>query len=139
MAYRNLALALITTALLASCTKNQQQSACGTQACTKNFVSVGVFFTDKQGKPVALEKYSVFNVSAGKQIYPGLPSANLIMGYYIVASDNDIKDFSSEGDDIRVSAVDSTSAQTKTVNFKISGGCNCHVAKISGPETVAFD
>jgi hypothetical protein len=48
-------------------------------------------------------------------------------------------DYSTDGDIIKVSATDPATNQTKSVNMKISGGCNCHVAKISGPDTVKFD
>lgn len=136
---KSLSILLLLVLLCTACAKNKQRSACGTQVCTALFATVGVHFTDSAGMPIVVQNYTVFNTGSNKQIYPGLPGVDLIKGYYIVASDNDIKDFSNDGDNIEVSATDPATGQTKTVNFKISGGCNCHVAKISGPDVIAFD
>jgi hypothetical protein len=38
-----------------------------------------------------------------------------------------------------ISGTHPTTNVTKTVTFKISGGCNCHVEKVSGSSTVVFD
>jgi predicted membrane-bound mannosyltransferase len=138
--YRKFIILLIAVVLFSACTKTQQKnSACGTQVCTALFATVGVHFTDKQGSPMVIQDYTVFNVSSNKLIFSGAPNVDLVPGYYVVASDSNIKDFSSNGDNVKVSATDPATGQIKTVDFKISGGCNCHVAKISGPDTVAFD
>ncbi len=141
MKYINLIVILAAVVLFASCTKTQQKnSACGTQqACSDIFMTVGIHYTDKAGEPIIVSNFTVFDVTSNKQLYPGLPTGNLVVGYYIVASDSNIKDYSTGGDIIKVSATDPATGQTKIVNFKISGGCNCHVGKLSGPETVAFD
>jgi predicted membrane-bound mannosyltransferase len=138
--YRKFIILLIAVVLFSACTKTQQKNtACGTQVCTALFATVGVHFTDKQGSPMVIQDYTVFNVSSNKLIFSGAPNVDLVPGYYVVASDSNIKDFSSNGDNVKVSATDPATGQIKTVDFKISGGCNCHVAKISGPDTVAFD
>jgi predicted membrane-bound mannosyltransferase len=138
--YRKFSIPLLAVVLFSACTKtHQKNSACGTQVCTALFATVVVHFTDKQGNAIAVQNYTVFNVSSNKQIYPGVATLDMLPGYYLVASDSDIKDFSSNGDGIKVSATDPATGQIKTADFKISGGCNCHVAKISGPDAVAFD
>jgi hypothetical protein len=140
MKYINLIVILAAVVLLASCTKTQQKnSACGTQVCSDIFMSVEIHFTDNTGKSIEVTNFTVFDVSSNKRLYPGLPTANLLVGYYTIASDSNIKDYSTDGDIIKVSATDPATGQTKTVTLKISGGCNCHVARLSGPDTVAFD
>jgi hypothetical protein len=140
MKYINLIIILAAVILFTSCTKTQQKnSACGTQVCSAIFATVGIHYTDNTGKPIAVSNFTVFDVTSNKQLYPGVPNWDLALGYYIVATDSNIKDYSTDGDVIKVSATDAATGQTKTVNFKISGGCNCHVGRLSGPDTVAFD
>lgn len=137
---KNLPILLLSMVLLSACSKNKpQKPACGSQVCTAIFATVGIHFTDKQGNGLAVENFSVFNLSSNKPLTPGVPNLDLVKGYYIIASDSDKQDFSTDGDNIRVSATDPATNQTKTATFKISGGCNCHVAKISGQDTLAFD
>jgi len=140
MKYINLITILAAVVLFTSCTKSQQKNtACGTQVCSDIFMSVGIHYIDNKGEPIIVSNFTVFDVTSNKQLYPGLPTGELVVGYYTIASDSDIKDFSTGGDIIKVSATNPITGQTKTVNLKISGGCNCHVAKLSGPDTVAFD
>jgi hypothetical protein len=140
MKHVNLIVILAAVIILASCTKTQQKnSACGTGVCSDIFATVGIHYTDNAGKSIAVSNFTVFDVTSNKQLYPGLPTVDLVVGYYIAASDSNIKDYSTDGDIIKVSATDPATGQTKTINLKISGGCNCHVAKISGADTVAFD
>ena len=138
--YKNLPILLLSIVLLSACSKNQpQKPTCGSEVCTAIFAMVGIHFTDKQGNPIVVEDFTVFNLSMNKQLTPGVPNMDMVKGYYVIASDSNKKDYSSDGDNIRVSATDPATGQTKTVTFKISGGCNCHIDKISGPDTVAFD
>ena len=137
--YKKLILLLILAVSLASCKKTQKKTPCGPQVCTDLFASVGIHYTDNAGKPIAVSNFTVFDVTSNKLLHPGLPNALLVLGYYIVATDSNKMDYSTDGDVIQVSASDPATNQTKTVNLKISGGCNCHVAKISGPDTVKFD
>jgi len=122
-----------------ACTKNQQ-TACGTQACTDLFASIGLHFTDKNNNPVVIANFTVIDLRTNKAITHAIPEGfNYDVGYMEVLDDNDIKDLSTEGDNIQVSATDPATGQTKTVTLKIAGGCNCHVTKLSGPDTVQFD
>ena len=137
--YNKLIILFIVAVSLASCKKTQKKTPCGPQICTDLFASVGIHYTDNSGKPIAVNNFSVFDVTSNKQLHPGVPNWDLVMGYYIVASDNNKMDYSTEGDNIKVSATDPATNQAKIINLKISGGCNCHVARISGPDTVKFD
>ena len=137
--YKNLIVLFLAAVSFSSCHKTQQKTPCGTQPCTYNFATVGVIYTDNTGKRISVGSLTVFNVTSNKELYPGLANANTIQGYYIIASDQNKMDYSTDGDIIKVTATDTATHQTKAVNFKISGGCNCHVAKISGPDTIKFN
>ena len=137
--YKDLIILFIVAVSLTSCKKTQQKSACGIQACTDLFAIIGVHYVDHTGKAVSVGSFSVFNVTSNKELYPGIAYADFVQGYYVMASDQNKMDYSTDGDIIKVTATDTTTHQTKTVNYKISGGCNCHVAKISGPDTIKFD
>jgi len=137
--YKNLIVLLVAAVLLASCDKTKQKTPCGPQVCTDLFATVGINYADNTGKPIAVTNFTVFNVSSNKQLTPGYNVGLLVYGHYIVATDNNKMDYSTDGDIIKVSATDPSTNQTKDVNLKISGGCNCHVAKLSGPDTVKFD
>ncbi len=139
--YKNLIILFVAAMSLASCKKTQQKSACGTQACTLNFVSVGVQFTDKNNERIIISNFSAVDLRTNKAFVhvSGGPTANTLAGYEVVVNDSDLRDLSSEGDNIRVSATNPATGETKTAVLKIAGGCNCHVTKISGPDTIKFD
>ena len=125
-----------------ACNKNQQQkTGCPTQVCTMLFASVGIKFTDKDGKSIAVSNYTVTNQRTHLPLtYIASPASDLTLdSYYTIANDNMRDQLSTEGDDLLISATNPTTNQTKTAIVKISGGCNCHVAKLSGPAIVAFD
>jgi hypothetical protein len=125
-----------------SCHKAQQQvqTPCGTQICTDLYAIITIKFTDKNGNAIAVQNYSVINQRTHLAVVSSNPPVNPYgVGYYVVADDNAKSQLSTDGDDVLVSATNTTTNQTKTIMFKISGGCNCHVGKVSGVETVAFD
>lgn len=122
------------------CDKMQQNSACGTQTCTLSFASLSIHFTDKNGNPVAIKNYSVVNQRTHLALTnTTAATANLMPGYYIVADDSSRSQLSTEGDDVLVSGTNPATNQTKTAIIKLSGGCNCHIAKVSGPDVIVFD
>jgi hypothetical protein len=131
---------LILIAGFFSCHKTKDSAACGTQACTEVFASIGVGFADINGSPVTIKNFSAINQRTKQSVVPVSPvSGPAQPGYYIVTDDNSKKDFSTEGDEVIISGTHPTTNVTKTVTFKISGGCNCHVEKVSGSSTVVFD
>ena len=131
---------LILIIFCSACTKNQQKTACGTQVCTALFATVGVNFKDKSNISVNVSNYTVTNLRTNKVMTSAFAaSADLVPGYRIVADDGNLMDLTTEGDNVSVSGTNPATAETKTVVFKIAGGCNCHVSKVSGPDTIVFD
>jgi hypothetical protein len=125
-----------------ACNKNKhQKSNCSIDFCTEEFASINIRYVDKAGKNAGVKDFTVTNLRTNKvidvqpSVPPGSPS-----GYKTVATDNNIKEFSSEGDDVSVAATDSLTLQTKATIMKIVGGeCACHIIKKTGPDKVAFD
>ncbi len=135
---RNLWIFVVAALCLSACKKNTQM-ACGTQVCTDLFASVGVHFVDKNNNPVSVSNFTVVDLRTNKPIMHTIPEGlGYNGGYMEILDDNDIKDLSTEGDNIRVSATNPATGQVITTIFKISGGCNRHVTKISGPDTIQF-
>jgi hypothetical protein len=123
-----------------SCHKTQEQTGCGTQVCTALFANVGVHFADVNGNPISVLNFTAINQRTKATTVPENPTGGPASpGYYVVTDDNAKKDFSTEGDNVIVSGTSPTTGQTKTVTLKISGGCNCHVDKLSGETTLVFD
>jgi len=122
------------------CTKKQGEVLdCPPQACTMVFVSINVQFQDKNGNALAVKNYSAVNQRTNESISSGTQQGINGVGYYTVADDNTRSKLSTQGDEVVVSATHPTTGQIKTATFKISGGCNCHVARISGPQVITFD
>jgi hypothetical protein len=138
---------LLTVVLFAcsfmSCHKAEQQQVltpCGTQVCTDLYAIITIKFTDKNGSATAVQNYSVTNQRThSKLVNNGSAYIDLIYGAYMVADDSAKSQLSTDGDDVLISATNPTTGQTKTATMKLSGGCNCHVNKISGIDVVAFD
>jgi hypothetical protein len=130
---------LLILIVCAGCKKIHQSVPCATQVCTAIYATIGIHYTDKQGNPIAVTNYSVFDVTTGKALSPGVINYLLILGYYIVATDYNLSLLSTDGDTIRVSATNPATGEVKNTVFVIAGGCNCHVTKISGPDAVQFD
>lgn len=139
--YKKLILILIMAVGLSACKKNKNDTACGTQTCTESFSVIMLSFTNANGEPTPIENVSVTNLRTNKPV----PSTsygitmNFVAGVRIIATDETKSAFSAQGDDIRVTATSTATGKTKSVTLKVSGGCNCHVEKLSGPETVKFD
>jgi hypothetical protein len=103
------------------------------------FVSINVKFQDKNGNALEVKNFSAVNQRTNESISSGNQQGINGVGYYTVADDNTRSKLSTQGDEVVVTATHPTTGQTKTATFKISGGCNCHVARISGPQVITFD
>jgi hypothetical protein len=137
--YKKLPIVLVII-LCSACTKNQQKAACGTQVCTDIFASIGISFKDKNNNPVNVINFKVLDLRTNKILTNVISTtANFVPGYMIVADDSDLPDLTTAGDNVEVSATNPATGETKTVLFKIAGGCNCHVSKVSGPDIITFD
>jgi len=73
-------------------------------------------------------------IVAGGDIDPGFSP-----GFKTIATDSNLDEFSTGGDNVQISATHPDTHQIKTAVVKIAGGCACHISKISGPDTVVFD
>jgi phage protein U len=130
--------AILFIACSLGCEKKQQSVGCGTGACTLSFAMVGIHFKDKNGNAVAVQNLTAINQRTKQSVLPAGQQGINEPGYYIITDDSMRAKFSDDGDEVIVSGTDSK-GQTKTVTFKISGGCNCHVAKLSGEQTIVFE
>ena len=111
---------------------------CPAQQCTLVFASVSVQFQDKNGNAVDVKNFTAVNQRTNETLSSGTNPGSNSYGY-TVADDNALGKLSTTGDEVIVTATHPTNGQTKTATFKISGGCNCHVARISGPQIIKFD
>jgi hypothetical protein len=128
-----LSLAVITS----SCSKKLKTDGCPTgQICTMMFASVGVEFVDKSGNNVPVKDFKVFNMRTNKFIEAkGIIEQGSASTHYTIVTDGNKKELSTEGDDIKVTAT-YNGKTTIAATFKISGGCNCHVEKLSGTDKI---
>nr|WP_294945819.1 hypothetical protein [uncultured Mucilaginibacter sp.] len=138
---RKLSFALLLLTGFSACNKANLPVGCdANQNCTLEFRSLGVTFVDKDGNNIAVKDISVTNlrtntaVVAKNVIDPGF-SPNT----YYVATDSNKDEFSTEGDDIKITATSTATNKTVSAALKISGGCNCHINKLSGPEKIVFE
>ena len=132
-------LLIVFAVLTLSGCKKTQQTACGTQVCTDLFASVGVHYFDQNNYPVVVKDFKVMDLRTRQVISHVTPANSVPSNYMEVVDDNDKEDLSTEGDNVQVSATDPTTNQNKAVVLKIAGGCNCHVTKLSGPDTIRFN
>jgi hypothetical protein len=141
MVSKRFAILLFAGIFLSSCTKTQQkQSACGTQVCTALFATITIKFLDKGGNQITVNNYTATDLRTNEVLHDNrILAPGTYPPYYDVADDSDLKKLSSEGDDIKISGTDPLTNQVKTAIFKVSGGCNCHVTKVSGPDQIQFD
>lgn len=121
--------------LAASCSKNINGGCPTNQICTEIFASIGTQFVDANGNNINVTNVTVYNLRTKKVIEPkGVIDPGFSPMNHTIVTDANKKELSSEGDDIRVTAMYNTK-KIETV-FRISGGCNCHVEKLSGPEKI---
>mgnify|MGYP003575528067 CR=1 FL=1 len=114
---------------------------CGGIMCTQEYRSVEVQFVDSDGKPVEVGDFKAVNQRTKKVLSKGKDGQLAgTQGYYVVASDGNLKDISPEGDVVMVSLKNPVSGETESIEFQITGGiCNCHVYKVTGPDKYTID
>ena len=132
---RLLVLSLLIVAI-SSCKKGGQQQACGVKACTYEFRSITINFVNSADQPQNVNSFSAINQRTGLEVERS-PSPWSSQHTFTIADDSKLSQFSTEGDNVLITA--KTSNQTKTAVVNIAGGCNCHVERKSGPQTVKFD
>lgn len=125
--------------VFSACDKNPVKSTgCQSQVCTDLFASVGIKFVDANGNGLpAITNFTVLDTRTNQQLHPtSIPEP--CCGIFTVISDSEKNQLSTTGDDLKVSATDPKTNITETATVKVSGGCNCHVQKIAGPDSVVF-
>lgn len=133
---------LLATTLF-GCKKHNQQTGCSSRPCTANFVVLFVSFVNKDGEFAFGKDVKAINLRTHEAIIakgnggPSSPTAGPHL--YTIATDNNKSEFSTEGDDVELTATNVVTGITTTALLKISGGCNCHVAKVSGPDTIVLN
>ncbi|MDB5129973.1 hypothetical protein [Mucilaginibacter sp.] len=132
-----LSLAIVTS----SCTKKLNNGGCPTnQICTDIFASVGTQFVDKDGNNVAVKDFAVINLRTNKPIVAkNMVDPGFSPMIHTIVSDANKKELSTEGDELKVAAINAATNKPISAIFKISGGCNCHVEKLAGPEKIVVD
>ena len=125
----------------AACSKKSRQVApCNPGMCTMMFTTIGIHFVDKAGKDAVIKNFKAVNLRTNKDIKTEpINGSGANASFHVIATDGNMKEFTNEGDDVKVTATDSVTNQTKSVIVKLAGGCACHISKVSGPDTLAFD
>ena len=137
---RKLLLFIPAFALMFACNKNGNKTACGIHVCNDVFMNITVVFADKTGKLIFITNYSAVNQRTNLPLqHEGLNIPVALTYHYPVADDSMRDQISTDGDNILVTGTNPNTGQTKSATFDISGGCNCHVQKISGQDTIRFD
>jgi ABC-type Fe3+-hydroxamate transport system substrate-binding protein len=119
----------------------QKKSGCdAAQACTADFRSVGVKFVDKEGNPLAVKDLVVTNLRTNTAVIAkNVLDPGFSPDFHTIATDSNKDDFSTDGDEIKITATSTATNKTATATLKISGGCNCHINKLSGPEKIVIE
>jgi hypothetical protein len=135
---KRLTLLLFVLICLTACTKKKKAEGCDVIACTDEFATVGIYFNNNKGQPIAIEAFSATNQRTKETVTPAKTSTSTL-SYYIVTDDSFKSKFAAVGDEVLITATNPATGQTKSATYLISGDCKCHVEKIYGPETVVFD
>lgn len=123
--------------IIAGCGKDSQPKvAYETKACTYEFRSITINFVNSADQPQNVNSFSAINQRTGLEVERS-PSPWSSLHTFTIADDSKIAQFSTEGDNVLITAT--ALNQTKTAVAKIAGGCNCHVDRKSGPQTIKFD
>lgn len=138
---KKITFALLVGITLLTCKKNKTTSDCGDKICTEEFASIMINFVDNKGTGVDVKDFDVINQRTGKRIMANSSiSSSTTRGVFIVVDDQNKLDLSEQGDELKITGTSLDTQQTKSVIIKVSGGkCACHIAKISGPDQVAFN
>ena len=131
-AYRGrLALGLFLLAGAASCIGSDPALPC---ACTLEFRFFTVTVVDAAGQPAEGVSISVRRVSDGAVLTENT-SLGQTPGVYVILSDSNIDDVSEAGTTVEVVGTLGGTGFTAEYVFD-RDACQCHVNKISGPDTV---
>ncbi|MEN0055261.1 MAG: hypothetical protein AAGC65_16420 [Mucilaginibacter sp.] len=134
---------LLLIVIYSACSKKTHQSTaapCNPGMCTMMYVSVPIHFVDKAGNAVEVKDFKAVNLRTNKSIQTEVtPTPGNNSGFHVIATDSNMKEFTNEGDEVKVTATNTATNQTQSVIVKITGGCACHIAKTAGPDKIVFD
>jgi DNA-binding beta-propeller fold protein YncE len=128
-------------AAFTACSKKLKTEGCPTgQMCTMEFAALTVNFVDKAGNAVTVKSVKVLNLRTNVAILAqGMGSMVSQAGRYVFVTDGNKKQLSTEGDDLKITATNAATNKMVTAIVKVSGGCNCHVSKVSGADNIVFE
>jgi hypothetical protein len=106
----------------------------GTCACTEEFRYFTVTVLDDASQPAQNVALTRTNLRTGKVLEPGWLGL-LVAGTYLVADDGQTKDFSTNGDTLRVTGTQGGASFTADFVFA-ADACGCHLQRVAGPDTV---
>lgn len=134
---------LLGIALIAftSCDKDNSKTDClVNQICSAEFAAIFVTFKDKDNNDVVVKDFTVVNLRTGKPVVAAdVLDPGFSPFYHYVATDSNKSEFSADGDNVRITATSVATNKTVTSVMKISGGCNCHVMRVSGANSIFFE
>jgi hypothetical protein len=103
--------------------------------CTEQFVTVGVYILDADGRPVDNLRTTVFLPRTCDTLrYDGFPSAD---GYQPIADDRLTQSLRKEGERVRLE-LERDSLQFVRDYLIGTDPCRCHVEKWAGPDTLSL-
>jgi hypothetical protein len=106
-------------------------------ACTEEFRVYTVTVLDDASQPQGGVVLTRTNLRTGRVLEPGWLGL-LAPGVYEVVDDGLRDEFSSDGDIVRVTGVQSGASFTADFVFATPEPCRCHVVRIAGPDTVVI-
>ena len=127
--------------VLAACRKKDNSAGCQTsRACTAEFASIGVQFIDKDGNYLKVNDITVTNLRSNSEILvKNKVEAGFSPNTYFIATDANKDEFSTAGDDVKLTTTTVGTNKLVTAMLKISGGCNCHIQKVSGTNKIVVE
>jgi hypothetical protein len=133
---------LLLMVIYSACSKKTHQNAaapCNPGMCTMMFATIGINFVDKAGNAVAVKDFKAVNLRTNKNIQTeATPASGENSGFHVIATDGNMKEFTNEGDEVKVTGTNAATNQIQSITVKITGGCACHVAKVAGPDKVVL-
>jgi len=133
------AIGVVATVLLAGCVEQPAEPG-GDCVCTTQFVQVAITVLDAQGLPVSGLTIKVTMPRTGQILDPSRLSQGSEPGRYVIFNDafkNLVAPENREsGEEIRVVGSLKDPIFDETYRIGAPGECHCHVAKVSGPDTV---
>jgi len=124
-----------------ACNKTTLSEGCAAnQICTTEFRSISIQFVNKNGAYAQVKDITVVNQRTNQPVIAkGVLDPGFSPNDHFIVTDSNKSEFSTRGDNVKITATSIADNKTVTAIYKISGGCNCHVQKLSGPDKVLIE